>query len=111
MWYYKCAPMAYHLKILGKIQRRATIWILGTFKTSPSYGIEALAGLIPINLYLQKLGGCSQLRAYKLPSSHLIRSLIDSQLNPQSNLNAVALNTLSNQQYSLVKGHLVDMAN
>jgi len=88
--------MAYHLKILGKMQRRAAIWILGAFKTSPSYGIEALAGLIPINLHLQKLGSRFQLRAYKLPSSHLICSLIDSQLNPQSNFNAVALNSFSN---------------
>jgi len=87
--------MAYHLKILGKIQRRAAIWILRAFKTSPSYGIEAIAGLIPINLHLQKLGGCSQLQANKLPSSHLIHSLIDSQLNPHSNFNAVALNSLT----------------
>ena len=63
------------------MQRRATIWILGAFKISSSYSIEALASLIPINLHLQKLGGCSQLQAYRLPSSHLIRSLIDSQLN------------------------------
>ena len=99
--------MAYYLKILGKMQRRAIIWILGAFKTFPSYGIEALAGLIPINLHLQKLGGHSQLQAYRLPFSHLICSLIDSQLNLQSNLNTVTLNSLSNQQYSLVKGHLV----
>jgi len=51
--------MAYHLKILGKMQKRAAIWILGAFKTFFSYGIEALAGLIPINLHLQKLGGSS----------------------------------------------------
>jgi len=88
--------MAYHLKILGKMQRRAAIWILRAFKASPSYGIEALAVLIPINLHLQKLGGHSQLQAYRLPSSHLIRSLINSQLNLQSNLNAVTLNSLSN---------------
>ena len=25
LWYYKCTPMAYHLKILGKMQRRAAI--------------------------------------------------------------------------------------
>ena len=76
------------------MQRRATIWILGAFKISPSYGIEALAGLILINLHLQKLGGCSQLQAYRLHFSHIIHSLIDSQLNLQSNLNAVALNSL-----------------
>jgi len=53
--------MMYHLKALGKMQRRVAIWILGAFKTSPSYGIEAIAGLIPIKLHLQKLGGRSQL--------------------------------------------------
>ena len=87
--------MTYHLKILGKIQRRAVIWILGAFKTFPSYGIEAIMGLIPINLHLQKLGGHSQLRASKLPSSHLIHSLIDSQLNLSSNFNVVALDSLT----------------
>jgi len=51
--------MVYHLKALGKMQRRAAIWILGVFKTSPSYSIEAITGLIPIKLHLQKLGGRS----------------------------------------------------
>jgi len=53
--------MMYHLKALGKMQRRAAIWTLGAFKTFPLYGIEAIAGLVPIKLYLQKLGGRSQL--------------------------------------------------
>jgi len=44
--------MTYYLKALGKMQRRAVIWILGAFKTSPSYGIKAIAGLIPIKLHL-----------------------------------------------------------
>jgi len=37
------------------MQRRATIWILGAFKTSPTEGIEAIAGIIPIKFHLQKL--------------------------------------------------------
>ena len=41
------------------MQRRAVIWILGAFKTFPSFSIEAIAGLMPINLHLQKLGGRS----------------------------------------------------
>ena len=52
LWFYNHAPMAYHMKILNKMQRRAAIWILEAFKTSPSYGIEAIVGLIPIKLYL-----------------------------------------------------------
>ena len=111
LWFYKRTPMAYHLKILEKIQRRVAIWILGAFKTSPSYSIEAIAGLIPINLHLQKLDSKSQLHASKLPPSHLICSLIDSQLNSHSNFDAVTLDSLTNQQCFLVKGHLVDVAN
>ena len=61
LWFYKHALIAYYIKILEKMQRRAAIWILGAFKTSPSYGIKAIVGLIPIKLHLQKLGGQSQL--------------------------------------------------
>jgi len=53
--------MTYHLKALSKMQRRVAIWILGAFKTSPLYGIKAIAELVPIKLYLQKLGRRSQL--------------------------------------------------
>jgi len=55
IWYYNKAPLSYPLKTLEKLQKRATLWILGVFKTSPSLGIEAIARLIPINLHLQKL--------------------------------------------------------
>jgi len=71
--------MMYHLKALGKMQKRAAIWILRAFKTSPSYDIKAIAGLIPIILYLQKLGSRSQLQTYKLLPNHLVCSLIDPQ--------------------------------
>ena len=78
LWFYKCALMAYHLKALGKMQRRAVIWILGAFKMFSSFGIEAIAELIPINLHLQKLGGRSQLHTSKLSPNYLIWSLINS---------------------------------
>ena len=37
--------------------------------------------------------------------------LIDSRLNSDSGLNAGALDSLTNRQQSLIKGHLVDLAN
>jgi len=43
------------MKILNKMQRRAAIWILGAFKTFPLEDIEAIAGIIPIRFYLQKI--------------------------------------------------------
>ena len=39
---------------------------------SPSMDVEAIVGLIPINLHLQKIGGRSQLRAYSFPSNHIL---------------------------------------
>jgi len=55
LWYYNKAPLAYLLKELRKMQRRATIWIFGVFRTSSSLSIKAVVGLIPIHLHLQKL--------------------------------------------------------
>ena len=52
LWFYHKAPLLCPLKTLGKLQRRVAIWILEAFKTSPSYGIEAIAGLISIHLHL-----------------------------------------------------------
>ena len=43
------------MKLLNKMQRKAAIWILGAFKSSPLEGIKALVGLIPIKYHLQKL--------------------------------------------------------
>jgi len=55
LWYYNKAPLSYHMKIFDKMQRRATIWILGAFKSLPSEGIETITGIIPIKFHLQKI--------------------------------------------------------
>ena len=81
LWFYKNAPLSYHMKIMGKMQRRATIWILGAFKTLPTEGIEAITGVIPIKYYLQKLVSRSQLWPLALPVSYLIRTLINNPSN------------------------------
>ena len=78
LWFYNHAPLSYLLKALGKIQRRAAIWILGVFKISLIEGIEALVGLIPIESHLQKLGGRLQLYVMSLPTNHIIRIFMDS---------------------------------
>jgi len=49
---------------------------LGAFYTSPTGGIEALAGLIPIHLHFKKLVKQSCLRAATLPSQHALMSLL-----------------------------------
>jgi len=92
------------------------IWILGAFKTSPSYGIEAIVGLIPIYLHLQKLSRKSQLRAHFLPVNHIIRSLMGNgsdvpNIPSHPHHHSLLLNLLTKHQHGLIKGHIVDMDN
>ena len=65
------------MKILNKMQRRAAIWILVVFKTSPMEGIKALAGLIPIRFHLQKIAKRSLIRPFKLPDNHILKNLLN----------------------------------
>jgi len=59
------------------MQRRVTLWISGTFHTSPILGIEAITGLIPIHLYLQKFNGRFHLRAHSLLQNHIIKLILE----------------------------------
>jgi len=96
------------MKILDKIQRRAAIWILGTFKTSPSEGLKAIADLIPIKSYLQKLADRSQLCSAALPSNYLIRTFIDDYSDTHAKLSPYSINSLTSYQKTITKGHLID---
>jgi len=111
IWFYNHAPMLYHLKILGKMQRRAAIWILEAFKTSLLFSIEAIAGPISIKLHFQKLSRRLQLWAYTLPPNHLIHSLMKLPHSVSTSQHPASLDSLTRCQYSLIKRHLVDMDN
>jgi len=96
------------MKILGKMQRRVAIWILGAFKTSPSEGIEAIAGIIPIRFHLQKIARRSLIRPFKLSTNHILRNLMDN-LPSLSNIpNPYSISSLTNHQRTIAKGHLID---
>ena len=99
------------MKILGKMQRRATIWILEAFKTSLIEGIEAILGVIPIKFHLQKLASRSQLHSLVLPASYLIRTLIDDPSNLSTKPLSHSINTLTNRQRTITKGFLIDSNN
>ena len=85
------------MKILGKMQKRATIWILNAFKTFLSEGLEAITGLIPIKSHLQKLAGRSQLHSAALPANHLIRTFMDDSSNSHINPSPYSINSLTNR--------------
>ena len=108
LWFYNKVPMSYYMKLLNKMQRKAAIWILGTFKTSPSEGIKVLAGIIPIKFHLQKLANCSLIRPFKLPENHIIKNLIDDFPYCTNISNPHAIGSLMNRQRNIVKGHIID---
>jgi len=80
------------------MQRRAALWILGAFQTSPSIDIEAIAGLIPINLLLQKLSRRLQLCTQSLPPNHIIRLLLESNHSLYLEKHHLSLETLTIKQ-------------
>ncbi|CAA7270795.1 unnamed protein product [Cyclocybe aegerita] len=47
LWYFDGALIPGAMNQLKRMQRKAALWITGAFRTSPSGGLEALAGLIP----------------------------------------------------------------
>jgi len=93
------------------MQRRAAIWILGTFKTSLTEGIEALAGLIPIKSHITKLGGRSQLHAMSLPPNHIIQFLMDSPFGSDKHHHPSSLRCFTERQKTKIKGHLINTNN
>ena len=111
LWFYNKAPLSYPMKILGKMQRRAAIWILGAFRTLPADGLKAITGLIPIKFHLQKLASRSQLCSAALPENHLIRTLMDDSLNTCNKLSPLSINMLTECQKNTVKGYLIDSNN
>ena len=96
LWFYNNASILYHMKILDKMQRRATIWILGAFKTLPTKGIEVITGIIPIKFYLQKLARRSQIQLFALLTNHIIRDLMDDLPNSSKKPNPHSVRSLIN---------------
>ena len=90
------------------MQRKATIWILEAFKTSPSEGIEAIAGIISIKFHLQKLTKRSLICSFKLPENHIIRNLMDDSPHRNITSNPHAIRSLTNQQRNITKEHIID---
>ena len=111
LWFYNKAPLLYLLKKLRKIQRRVAIWILGTFQTSSSFGIEVIVGLIPIYLHLCKLHGRAQLRAHSLSHNYILQSLLESRPLLYKDPHYSLLDSLSPCQWKMIKGPIVDMDN
>ena len=91
------------------MQQRAALWITRAFCTSPSEGIEAIAGLTPIYLYLQKLNGHHHLHYASIPPSHAINSLLDLAHAKNQSAHKFATSNLTNKQQTNLKSPIKDV--
>jgi hypothetical protein len=78
LWHFRGAKYKGTMKELNSMQRKAAIWILGAFKTSPGGAAESLAGLIPIHLQIRKLIHRNYARMHTLADSHVTRLIASS---------------------------------
>ena len=90
------------------MQRKAALWILGAFCTSPTGRIEALAGLIPIHLHLKKLVKWSCLRTATLPLQYALMSLLSAKHSKGTPPHPQSLALLNDTQCACLKGPLLD---
>ena len=110
LWFFKGALTVKNIMELKKMQQRAALWITGAFHTSPSEEVEAIAGLIPINLHLRKLNGQHHLRYTTTPPSHVINSLLDKHQNKNQNQHKFALANLTQKQKTKLKSPIKDVS-
>ena len=90
------------------MQCKAALWILSAFCTFPTGGIKALAGLIPIHLYLKKLVKRSCLRTATLPSQHALISLLSDKHSKSVPSHPQFLTLLNDTQCACLKGPFLD---
>ncbi|CAA7270660.1 unnamed protein product [Cyclocybe aegerita] len=80
LWYFDGAHNKGVMNQLKRMQRKAALWITGAFRTSPTGGLEALAGLIPVHLMLKKLAMRAVYRVATLSDTHPLRSMMGEEL-------------------------------
>ena len=109
LWFYNKSPIYYHFNILRKIQRRATLWITGIFWTALSLGVEAIAGLVPIHLYIKKLYGRFLLCQFSLPSNYIIHSILSSDRSHEHSSHNAPIDYLMAKQKSRLKSSFINV--
>jgi hypothetical protein len=72
LWFFKGTQCKTLMTLMNHMQRRAALWITGTFRTSPTMAIEAIAGLMPIHLHLSKLTQRSSVRMSTLHWTYVL---------------------------------------
>ncbi|CAA7268146.1 unnamed protein product [Cyclocybe aegerita] len=84
LWYFDGTRNKGAMNQLKRMQRKAALWITGAFRTSPTGGLEALAGLIPVHLMLKKLATRAVYCVATLSDTHPLRSMMGEGLLKQA---------------------------
>jgi len=93
------------------MQWKAVLWISGAFCTSPTTGVKAISGLVPIHILLKKLYRRFLLRELILPSNHIISSILSSNSLNMPNCHNLSIDLLTPKQRLHMKSALVNMDN
>jgi len=109
LWFFKGAPTGNNMYKLRKMQCKAALWITRAFRTSPLESIEAIAGLIPIHLYLCKLNGHHYLHYTSIPLSHAINSLLDAAHAKNQPSHRFATFNLTDKQQTKLRSPIKDV--
>ena len=91
------------------MQWRAALWITGAFQISPILGVEAIARLVPIYLYLKKLYGRFLLQQSSLPSNHIIHSILSLDRTQEHKSHNAFIDHLMAKQRSWLKSSIIDI--
>jgi len=79
------------------------------FRTSPTWEVEAIAGLIPIHFHLDKLIGCHHLWVVSLPKQHAINTLLDKHHSKQATPHHMVTSQLTFKQNLKIKSPIVNI--
>ncbi len=90
------------------MQRKAAIWVTGAFRTSPTGGVQAIAGLLPIHLHIRKLSWRASFRTATLSATHPARSLMGAEYRGAADTHDAAISQLTDRQLAKVRGTIVD---
>jgi len=108
LWFFARAPTKAQVLLLASMQHKAALWIFGAFCISLTSRIEALAGLIPIQLHLKKLVKESCLWTATLPSQHALMFLLSARNSKGTHPHPQLLALLNDAQCTCLKGSLLD---
>ena len=109
LWFYPGAKNKGVLASFTSMQRKAALWITGAFRTSPTGGVEAIAGLQPIHLHLRKLAERANYRIATLSDTHPIRSLLDEGNRKGASLHPLAIGLMSDALRQKTRGTVMEI--